>query len=84
MTHVAPSASVTYTLTPRLSSYGDVYDDVPKQGPSTPIADGGFTFLLSNNVQLDAEVGCWLEPCRADAVLCGRPERAVLSRKAGQ
>ncbi len=58
--NAAPSASVSYQLTPVLSSYGELYDDFPQGGPSTPIADGGFTVLVNDGLQLDAEVGCGL------------------------
>jgi hypothetical protein len=55
--NAAPSASVSYQLTPALSSYGELYDDFPQDGLSTPIADGGFTYLIGTELQLDAEVG---------------------------
>ena len=50
------SGSVAYTLTPKLSAYFDSYDVVPRRGPSSPIADGGFAYLVSKDLQLDAEV----------------------------
>ena len=50
------SGSVAYVLTPKLSAYFDSYDVVPRRGPSSPVADGGFTFLVNKNLQLDAGV----------------------------
>ena len=50
------SGSVAYVLTPKLSAYFDSYDVVPRRGPSSPVSDGGFTFLVSKDLQLDAEV----------------------------
>ena len=50
------SGSVAYVLTPKLSAYFDSYDVVPRRGPSSPVSDGGFTFLVNKNLQLDAEV----------------------------
>ena len=52
-----PAAAVAYTLTPKLTVFGDGYDNVPRRGPSAPTADGGLMFLLTNDIQLDAEVG---------------------------
>lgn len=54
---VTPAAAVTYQLTQALSVFGDSYDVVPRKGPSAPTVDGGLTYLLTNDVQLDAEVG---------------------------
>jgi hypothetical protein len=50
------SGSVAYTLTPNLGVYVDSYDIVPREGPSSPFADGGFTYLVNPNLQLDAEM----------------------------
>lgn len=52
----AVSGAVAYTLTPKLSTYVDAYDIVPRQGAPTPVADGGFAYLVTPNLQLDAEV----------------------------
>ncbi|MBV9849953.1 MAG: transporter [Armatimonadetes bacterium] len=50
------SGSVSYTLTPALSVYVDAFDVVPQTGPPASSADGGVTYLLNKNVQLDAEL----------------------------
>lgn len=50
------SGSVGYTLTPMLSTYFDTYDTVPRTGPPAWVADGGFAYLVNNNVQIDAEL----------------------------
>lgn len=52
----AVSGSVSYTLTPALSAYVDAYDIVPREGPPASAADGGFTYLVNKNLQLDAEM----------------------------
>ena len=52
----AASGSVAYTLTPALSAYLDAYDVVPREGPPASAADGGFTYLVNANLQLDAEL----------------------------
>lgn len=57
---VSPSAAVSYQITQALSAYGDVFDSFPKQSLPTPIADGGFTYLVTPNLQLDAETGIGL------------------------
>ena len=54
---VAPAASAGYSLTPKLGVFVDAYAVVPRRGGSTAVADGGFTYLLNNNVQLDVEYG---------------------------
>ena len=52
----AASGSVAYTLTTKLSAYLDAYDIVPREGAPASVADGGFTYLVNNNLQLDAEL----------------------------
>ena len=54
---LAPAASVSYSLTPKLGLYLDGYAIVPRRGGATAVVDGGFTYLLSNNLQLDLEAG---------------------------
>ena len=54
---VAPAASVDYALTPKLGVFLDGYSIVPRRGPSNSAIDGGLTYLLNNNLQLDAEYG---------------------------
>lgn len=50
------SGSISYTLTPTLSAYFDAYDIAPRTGPPASAADGGFAYLISPNVQIDAEM----------------------------
>lgn len=50
------SGSVSYTLTPALSTYLDAFDIVPRDGPPLASADGGFAYLVNKNLQLDAEM----------------------------
>ena len=50
------SSSVAYTLTQPLSVYLDAFDIVPREGASSPTADGGVICLVNPNLQLDAEV----------------------------
>ncbi len=54
---IAPAASISYNLTAKLGVFLDGYAIVPRRGPSNSAIDGGFTYLLSNNVQLDLEYG---------------------------
>lgn len=54
---IAPSVSVSTQLQPALSLYGELYDNVPQHGGSTPIIDGGFAYIVNPNMQLDIEVG---------------------------
>lgn len=54
---VAPSASASYSLTPKLGVYLDAYAIVTRRGGSTSVVDGGFTYLLNNDLQLDVEYG---------------------------
>ena len=53
----APSAAAQYQITPKLSTYGELYDNVPKTGPSSPIADGGLILVPNPNTQYDIEAG---------------------------
>lgn len=53
----APSAAAQYQLTPKLSTYGELYDNVPKTGPTSPIADGGLILVPNPNTQYDIEAG---------------------------
>ena len=54
---ITPAASISYDLTPKLGVFLDAYAIVPRRGPSNSAIDGGLTYLLSNNVQLDVEYG---------------------------
>jgi hypothetical protein len=53
----APSASVSYQMTPSLAGYGELYDSFAHRSGPIPVADGGFTFLVNSNLQVDAEAG---------------------------
>lgn len=53
----APSAAAQYTITPTLSTYAELYDNVPKTGPTSPIADGGLILVPNPNLQYDIETG---------------------------
>jgi len=57
LTDYTATGQVTYTLTPLLSVYGDYYYDVPAHAPPSPIADGGLTYRVAKNVQLDVGTG---------------------------
>ena len=59
---VAPSAAAQYQLTSTLSTYGELYDNVPKTGPTSPIVDGGLILVPNNNTQYDIEAGFGLGP----------------------
>ena len=54
---LAPAASVSYSLTPKLGAYLDTYAIIAHRGPSSSVADGGFTYLLNDDLQLDVEYG---------------------------
>ena len=58
----APSGAVQYQLTSTLSTYGELYDAVPKTGPASPIADGGLILVPNPNLQYDIETGFGLGP----------------------
>lgn len=57
LTDYTATGQVTYALTPLLSVYGDYYYDVPAHAPPSPIADGGLTYRVAKNVQLDVGTG---------------------------
>jgi len=65
------SGSVAYTLTPKLSVYVDSYDVVPREGPPSPVADGGFSYLVNKNLQLDAEIYAGLGGTAPVRILAG-------------
>ena len=54
---VTPAASVSYDLSPKLGVFLDGYAIVPRSGPSNSAIDGGLTYRLSSNLQLDMEYG---------------------------
>jgi len=53
----APSVSAAYQLTSTLSMYSELYDNIPKTGPTSPIADGGLILVPNPNTQYDIEAG---------------------------
>ena len=44
-------------LTKKLGAYAELYGDLPENSKSNHFWDAGLTYLISNNVQLDATVG---------------------------
>jgi len=57
VTDYTASGEVSYALSGLLSVYGDYYYDAPVGGPPSPIADGGFTYRVGKNIQLDIGTG---------------------------
>lgn len=59
----SPEAAYVYTIayghgvTEKLSAYAELYGDLPENNKANHLWDAGLTYLLSNNVQLDATVG---------------------------
>jgi len=53
------SLALEYQLTERWGTYIEYYGIVPEtdNGPNTSFFNGGFTYLVTNNLQLDARVG---------------------------
>lgn len=51
------SLSYARGLTEKLSAYVEVYGDFPENNGANHFCDAGFTYLLKNNIQLDATVG---------------------------
>ena len=54
---VTPAASVDYALTPKLGAFLDGYAIVPRRGAANSALDGGLTYLLTNDIQIDIEYG---------------------------
>lgn len=46
-----------YSLTEKLGAYVELYGDFPENNKANHLWDAGLSYLLSNNVQLDATVG---------------------------
>lgn len=57
VTDYTATGQVTYALTGSLSVFGDYSYDAPVGSAPSPIADGGFTYQVGKNVQLDIETG---------------------------
>ncbi len=51
------TGSATYALSGALSTFVDFSYDAPVGSAPSPIADGGFAYTLSKNMQLDVETG---------------------------
>lgn len=46
-----------YSITEKFGAYAELYGDFPENNKANHLWDAGITYLLSNNVQLDATVG---------------------------
>ena len=46
-----------YSLTDNLGAFVELYGDMPENNPASHYFDGGFTYLVSDNFQLDAYAG---------------------------
>ena len=59
----SPEAAYVYTLayglsiTEKLGTYAELYGDLPENNKANHFWDAGLTYLISDNVQLDATVG---------------------------
>lgn len=59
----SPEASFVYTIayglsvTDKFGAYAELYGNLPENNKANHLWDAGFTYLISNNVQLDATVG---------------------------
>ena len=51
------SISYGYSFTDRLGGYAELYGDFPEDSSANHLWDAGLTYLISDNVQLDATVG---------------------------
>jgi len=51
------SVSYGYSITDRFGFYAELYGDFPENNRANHFWDAGVTYLLSNNLQLDATVG---------------------------
>jgi hypothetical protein len=57
LTDYTATSQVTYALSGPLSVFGDVYEDAPAGSAPSAITDGGFTYMIAKNAQLDLETG---------------------------
>ena len=46
-----------YSINEKLGAYAELYGDMPENNKSNHYWDAGFTYLISDNLQLDATVG---------------------------
>jgi len=51
------SVAYGYSITNKLGVYAELYGDLPENSKANHLWDAGLTYLISNNVQLDATVG---------------------------
>ncbi|MGB5815130.1 MAG: transporter [Thermoanaerobaculia bacterium] len=65
---LAGSVAIGYGLSKRLGGYLEYFgfNSPSRSGPDSHFLDGGFTWLLSNNAQLDARAGVGLNSAAAD------------------
>ena len=54
---VTPSAVISYSVTPKIGVFLDSYTALPQRGSSASVVDFGLTYLLTNDIQLDASTG---------------------------
>lgn len=50
-----------YSISDRFGVYAEVYGDFPEDGVASHSWDGGFTYLVKDNLQLDILVGSGIE-----------------------
>lgn len=46
-----------YSITEKIGAYAEIYGDFPENSKANHLWDAGFTYLFSNNLQVDATVG---------------------------
>lgn len=51
------SLSYGYSLTTKWGMYGEIYGNFPENNTAAHLWDAGFTYLVNNNLQLDATLG---------------------------
>lgn len=51
------TVSFGQSITEKLGAYAELYGDLPENNKANHLWDAGLTYLISNNVQLDATVG---------------------------
>lgn len=54
------TASYSYKFTKKFGGYAEIYGELPEHYEARHYIDGGLTYLISNNFQLDAYVGTGL------------------------
>ena len=57
ITDFTATGQVTYQVSSPFAVFADAYDDLPREGPPSSIVDGGLTYRLTTNLQLDLETG---------------------------